>query len=68
MVTRTKDQILSVLSETLSLGDQIEKFDFETPLRRALPELELMAAVKLTLALQNHFNITMKSTAPLLHH
>lgn len=50
--------ILNVLDEVLSLGGRSSRFDRQTPLLGAIPELDSMAVVNLIGGLEERFGIT----------
>jgi len=52
------DQIKTLLTDTLSLGDAGAAMNADTPLLGALPELDSMAVVHLIAALEDQFGIT----------
>jgi acyl carrier protein len=49
--------VLHVLDEVLSLGGRADRFDRQTPLLGALPELDSMAVVNLIGGLEERFGI-----------
>ena len=51
----TKKEVLSLLDEVLSLGGAAARFDLDTPLLGALPDLDSMAVVGLINMLEEHF-------------
>ena len=53
----TIDQIKTILTDVLSLGDAGRQLDADSPLLGALPELDSMAVVSLIAALEEHFDI-----------
>ena len=52
------DQIKTLLTDTLNLGDAGAAMNADTPLLGALPELDSMAVVHLIAALEDQFGIT----------
>ena len=50
-------ELLSVLDEVLSLGGRAARFDLETRLLGAIPELDSMAVVTLITTLEERFGI-----------
>lgn len=50
-------ELLSVLDEVLSLGGRAARFDRETSLLGAIPELDSMAVVTLITTLEERFGI-----------
>ena len=50
--------VLIVLDSALHLQGRVANFNSHTALLGALPELDSMAAVSLSTALENHFGIT----------
>lgn len=55
---RVLSELLSVLDEVLSLGGRAARFDLETCLLGAIPELDSMAVVSLITTLEDRFGIT----------
>lgn len=53
----TRDEVLRVLDEVLSLGGRALSFDGDTPLLGAIPELDSMAVVTLITTLEERFGI-----------
>jgi acyl carrier protein len=53
----TIDQIKTLLTEVLSLGDAGGQLTADSPLLGALPELDSMAVISLIAALEEHFDI-----------
>lgn len=51
----TKNEVLSMLDEILSLNGRSAKFDLETPLLGAIPELDSMAVVALITGFEERF-------------
>lgn len=51
-------EVLRLLDDTLSLGGRALKFQRETPLLGALPELDSMAVVSLMTALEEQLGIS----------
>jgi len=51
------DQILRVLDDALNLQGRSARFDRNTPLLGALPELDSMAVLALITGLETHFGI-----------
>lgn len=51
----TKKEVLSLLDDVLSLGGAAARFDLDTPLLGALPDLDSMAVVGLINMLEEHF-------------
>lgn len=51
-------ELLSVLDEVLSLGGRAARFDRQTRLLGAIPELDSMAVVSLITTLEERFGIT----------
>jgi acyl carrier protein len=51
----TIDEVLSVLSDTLQLGERVQSFKAATPLFGSLPELDSMAVVTVITALEDRF-------------
>lgn len=55
LLETTRQSVLHVLDETLSLGGRSSHFDDATPLLGALPELDSMAVVGVIAALEEQF-------------
>ena len=53
----TIDQIKTILTDVLSLGDAGRQLTPDSPLLGALPELDSMAVISLIAALEEHFDI-----------
>lgn len=53
----TRTEVVRILDDVLSLGGRAMKFDAETPLLGAIPELDSMAVVSLLTALEERFGI-----------
>jgi acyl carrier protein len=53
----TKNEVLSILDEVLSLKGRAAGFTTDTPLLGALPELDSMAVVALITTLEERFGI-----------
>lgn len=53
----TRKAVIDLLDETLSLGGRAARFDDQTPLLGALPELDSMAVVNLIGALEERLGI-----------
>lgn len=53
----TEAALKDILSEVLSLGDKVKRFNASTPLLGALPELDSMAVVSLITTIEEHFGI-----------
>lgn len=51
------EQVLRVLDDALSLQGRAQRFDRDTPLLGALPELDSMAVLALITGLENHFGL-----------
>ena len=51
------DEIKTILTDVLSLGDNGRMLTSEAPLLGALPELDSMAVISLIAALEEHFDI-----------
>lgn len=51
----TKNEVLNIVDEVLSLGGRGKEFDLDTPLLGAVPELDSMAVVGLLNMLEEHF-------------
>lgn len=51
----TKNEVLSILDEVLSLKGRASSFALETPLLGAIPELDSMAVVALITTLEERF-------------
>ena len=51
----TKNEVLSILDEVLSLKGRADSFTLETPLLGAIPELDSMAVVALITTLEERF-------------
>jgi Acyl carrier protein len=51
----TKDEVLSILDEVLSLKGRSRSFSLETPLLGAIPELDSMAVVALITSMEERF-------------
>lgn len=51
----TKNEVLSILDEVLSLKGRASSFVLETPLLGAIPELDSMAVVALITTLEERF-------------
>lgn len=51
------EEVKHVVAEVLGLGDRISRFDEQSPLLGALPELDSMSVVNLITALETHFDI-----------
>ena len=54
----TKQEILSLLDEILSLNGRSASFSLDTPLLGAIPELDSMAVVSLITAMEERFGFT----------
>lgn len=54
----TQTQVLRILDEVLSLGGRALKFDADTPLLGAIPELDSMAVVTLITTLEERLGIS----------
>ncbi len=52
-----RDEVLTILDETLSLGGRARGFDADTPLLGAVAELDSMAVVTLITALEERLGI-----------
>ena len=50
-----KEEIRSILGETLQLGGRANQLDDDTPLLGSLPELDSMAVVTVITALEDHY-------------
>ncbi len=53
----TIDQIKTILTDVLSLGDAGRQLGADSPLLGALPELDSMAVISLIAALEENFDI-----------
>lgn len=53
----TIDDIKTILTDVLSLGETGRQLDADSPLLGALPELDSMAVISLIAALEEHFDI-----------
>lgn len=51
------DELKSILDDVLSLGGRAKRFDADTPLLGAIPELDSMAVVGLITAIEERFGI-----------
>ncbi len=51
----TKNEVLSILDEVLSLGCAAARFELDTPLLGALPDLDSMAVVGLINMMEERF-------------
>jgi len=51
----TKNEVLSILDEVLSLGGAASRFELDTPLLGALPDLDSMAVVGLINMMEERF-------------
>ena len=51
------DEIKTILIDVLSLGENGQRLQSDTPLLGSLPELDSMAVVSLVGALEDHFGI-----------
>jgi len=56
----TKEQVLSVLDEVLSLRGRAASFDLDTPLLGAVPELDSMAVVGVINGLEERFGFVVE--------
>jgi acyl carrier protein len=54
----TRNEVLSLLDEVLSLNGRAAAFTLDTPLLGAIPELDSMAVVALITGFEEHFGIT----------
>ncbi len=54
----TQTEVLSMLDDVLSLGGRALKFDADTALLGALPELDSMAVVTLITTMEDRFGIS----------
>jgi acyl carrier protein len=52
------DQVKTILTDVLSLGDAGARLQADTPLLGALPELDSMAVVSVIAALEDQFGIS----------
>ena len=55
-----KQQVLQLLGSVLDLRGRAEKFDLDTPLLGALPELDSIAVVSLLTAMEETFGISVE--------
>lgn len=53
-----QSEVLSMLDDVLSLGGRAMRFDSQTPLLGALPELDSMAVVNLVTAIEERFGFS----------
>lgn len=53
----TRNEVLRILDEVMSLGGRAKNFRADTPLIGALPELDSMAVVSLITTLEERFGI-----------
>jgi len=51
------DEVKTILTDVLSLGESGRRLDADSPLLGSLPELDSMAVVTLIGALEDHFDI-----------
>jgi len=51
------DEVKTILTDVLSLGESGRRLDADSPLLGSLPELDSMAVVSLIGALEDHFDI-----------
>ena len=56
----TKDEVVAVLDEVLSLKGRASGFSLNTPLLGAIPELDSMAVVALITTLEERFGFTVE--------
>ena len=54
------DEVKSVLSQTLRLGDRIDQIDAKTALFGGIPEFDSMAVVTVLTALEERFGIAIE--------
>jgi acyl carrier protein len=52
------DEVKSILTDVLSLGEAGKRLEAQSPLLGALPELDSMAVVNVIAALEDQFGIT----------
>jgi acyl carrier protein len=52
------DEVRTILTNVLNLGDAGERLHANSPLLGSIPELDSMAVVSLLAALEEHFGIT----------
>ena len=56
----TKQEVLAIIDEVLSLGGRAYSFDLETPLLGAVPELDSMAVVGLINMIEERFGFVIE--------
>jgi len=56
-VSAVLEDVLGILDRSLSLGGRARRFNRDTPLLGAVPELDSMAVVNVIAAIEEHFGV-----------